>query len=101
MRTLLDESLPPQCADEQLFSPLEPATPAQRTFLQNPVLVNLDDLTEVGLGETVIATPSAGAEQAKPALERDVFILENAGANSNGAEHSCVKSGQAKEAAPV
>ena len=101
MRTLLDESLPPQCIDEPMFSPAEPATPAERTFSQNAVLVSLDDLAEVGLGVTVIATPSAGAEQAKPALERGVAILETEGAFSKGAEHACPKSEQSSKATPV
>ena len=87
MRTLLDESLPPQCTDELIFSRTEPATKTLRTFSQNAVLANLDDLTEVGWGVRVIATPSAGAEPAKPALERGMAILET--------------SNEVKETAPV
>jgi len=59
-----------------MFSRPKPAISGQRTFSQNAVLAHLDDLTEVGLGNTVMATPSAGAEQAKPALGRGVAILE-------------------------
>jgi hypothetical protein len=76
MRTLLNESLPPRAADEQILSPSESATPALRTFSQNAVLSNLDNLVEVGLGGTVIATPSARAEQTQPALERGMTLSE-------------------------
>ena len=82
MRTLLNECLPPCCADEQVLSQPEPAIPPPRTFSQPAVLDNLDDLTEVGLGETVKATPSAGAEPAKPALERGISIPQTAEAPS-------------------
>jgi hypothetical protein len=81
MRTLLNECLPP-CAEEQTLSQPEPAIPPPRNFSQNAVLDNLDDLTEVGLAETVRATPSAGAEPAKPALARGIAIPQTAEAPS-------------------
>jgi hypothetical protein len=76
MRTLLNESLPPHAPDEPALSPSESATPALRTFPQNAVLGNLDNLVEVGLGGAVIATPGARAEQAKRAPERGMTISE-------------------------
>jgi hypothetical protein len=78
MRTLLDESLPPQCAGEKNLPP--------RIFSQNAVLAYQDDLTEVGLGETVSATPGAGAEKAIPALERGAAILETSDSPGKSAE---------------
>jgi hypothetical protein len=74
MRTLLNESLPPRAVDEQTLS-FEPPTSARRTFSQDAVLGNLDNLVEVGLGGTVIATPGAGADQA-PALECGMTLSE-------------------------
>ena len=70
MRTLLNEVLPPHCSCEPALSAREPEMPAQRTFLQNPVLTRLDDLVEVGLGGTVMATPGAVAEKANLAPGR-------------------------------
>ena len=77
MRTLLNESLPPHVAGERTVSPCEPATSTHRTFSQNAVLVNLDNLVEVGLDGTVIAAPGAGAEQGGPALERGMTLSES------------------------
>jgi hypothetical protein len=79
MRTLLNESLPPHAAGEPAFSGAESVTPALRTFSQNPVLDNLDNLVEVGLGGAVIATPGAGAGQAHPAPERGRTLSETPG----------------------
>jgi hypothetical protein len=75
MRTLLNECLPPLAAGEQMVSPSGSPMLA-RTFPQNAVLGNLDNLVEVGQGGTVMATPGTGAEQAKPALERGLMIPE-------------------------
>jgi hypothetical protein len=73
MRTLLDESLPPNCMDEQNFSPPQPETQEARTFPQTAVLATLDDLVEVGVGRTVIVTPGvSSARQANDTLERDM-----------------------------
>src|SRR5258706_11338038 len=47
MRTLLNESFPPNCMAEPMFSASEPA----RIFSQSAVLGKLDDLVEVGVGE--------------------------------------------------
>jgi hypothetical protein len=97
MRTLLNEILPPQCTDQPVFSQTEPATPGQRIFSQNPVLANLDNLAEVGLGKVVKATPSAGAEEAGPALERGVAILGASDLHFEGSERAGSKSVEAKE----
>jgi hypothetical protein len=83
MRTLLNESLPPICTDEPTFSLPE------RTFPQKAVLTSKDDLVEVGLDGTVIATPGAEAEQAL-ALERGMA------SSMPGA-----KPGESSEATPV
>ena len=73
MRTLLDESYPPTCMEEQPFSTPEPREPAPRIFSQSAVLANLDNLVEVGVGGTVMATPSAShADPADGALGRGV-----------------------------
>jgi hypothetical protein len=85
MRTLLDELLPPQCREEQMFSSPKQEKPALRTFSQNAVLDTLDDLREVGLGETVMVAPSAGAEQRRPALGRGLAISETTDKPSAGA----------------
>ena len=95
MRTLLNESLPPRTADEPTASPSEPAAPALRTFSQNAVLATLDNLVEVGLGGTVIATPGAGAEPANPALERGMTLSETP------AEFQSPRSTPANEATPT
>lgn len=70
MRTLLDESLPPQCRDEQVFLPPKREISAPRIFSQKPVLRSLDDLVEVGVGGAVMAAPGADAEEAEPAPAR-------------------------------
>jgi hypothetical protein len=62
MRTLLNESFPPNY--EPMFFRPEPA----RIFSQGAVLGKLDDLVEVGVGETVMTTSSALHD----ALERGV-----------------------------
>jgi hypothetical protein len=95
MRTLLNESLPPRAPDEQTLSPSESARSVQRTFSQNAVLGNLDNLVEVGLGGTVIATPGAGAEQAQPAPERGMTISETP------ADTESFRPTPAPEAAPI
>ena len=64
MRTLLTDSFPPQCMDEQTVShgadaAVEPTGKMARTFPQSAVLISVDDLVEVGVDGTVIATPSA------------------------------------------
>ncbi len=76
MRTLLNVAIPPHYIDKQTISPPEPVP---RTFSQNAVLDNLDDLVEVELDGTVIATPGAGTQEAKPALARGVTISGNPG----------------------
>lgn len=54
----------------------ELANQAGRTFPRDAVLASLDDLMEVGVDGTVIATPSAlHVEQAVEALERGMAIF--------------------------
>ena len=98
MRTLLNEVLPPQCGNEYWFSRAEPS---QRTFSEPAVLTSLDDLSEVGVGGAVMATPSAGAEPAKPALERGVALSRSLEVPPNAAERACPDPGQPKKAAPA
>jgi hypothetical protein len=87
MRTLLNESFPPNCMDEPTFSAAEPA----RIFSHSAVLSKLDDLVEVGVGETVMATSGASHD----ALERGVAfsLSENprTGAASVAARHGCAE----------
>ena len=64
MRTLLNESFPPNY--EPTFFPPEPA----RIFSPGAVLGKLDNLVEVGVGETVIATTSTSPD----ALDRGVAV---------------------------
>ena len=59
MRTLLDESFPPTCIEDQTFSSPEPREQVARIFSQSAVLAKVDNLVEVGVGGTVIATPGA------------------------------------------
>jgi hypothetical protein len=84
MRTLLNESFPPNCMDEPMFFPPEPAA---RIFSQGAVLGKLDDLVEVVVGETVMATSSASHH----ALERGVAFSKNSRseAASVSARHGC------------
>jgi hypothetical protein len=71
MRTLLDASFPPTCMEEATFSPPERQEQAPRIFSQSVVLAKVDNLVEVGVGGTVIATPSAShADPADDALDR-------------------------------
>ena len=86
MRTLLNQVLPPPCANEPAFSRVESA---QRTFPEPPVLTELGDLAEVGLDGAVMATPSAGAEPAKPALERVLALSGSLKIPLNAARRAC------------
>ena len=98
MRTLLNEILPPQCGNKRRFSRAEPSP---RTFPEPAVLTSLDDLSEVELDGAAMATPSAGAEPAKPALERGVAwsgILE---VYPNPAERACPDPEPPKKAIPA
>jgi hypothetical protein len=68
--------------DEQNFSPgaSAPAEPEKvaRTFRLAAVLASGDDLVEVGVDGTVIATPSAvPAKKAGSALDRGVAASKN------------------------
>jgi hypothetical protein len=64
MRTLLNESFPPNL-------------PVERIFSRTSVLAKVNDLVEVGVGETVIATPSVSPARVADAaaLERGVAML--------------------------
>jgi hypothetical protein len=82
MRTLLTDIFPPQSVNEQTFSPREEPSQspgdASRTFSPTAVLTSMDDLLEVGVDGTAIATPGAlAAEQAAPALERGVVMTSS------------------------
>jgi hypothetical protein len=71
MRTLLNESLPPDYHSEAAFSPSEAIIRSRRIFSQNVVLSSkATDLAEVGVGGTVMTTPGADADSANSALER-------------------------------
>ena len=73
MRTLLNESLPPNSTAAPSFSLPEQIGQPPRTFSENAVLAdNTADLQEVGLGGAVIARPGARANQAKSAPGRGV-----------------------------
>jgi hypothetical protein len=86
MRTLLDASFPPTCMEDQTFSSPEPRQQAARIFSQSVVLAKVDNLVEVGVGGTVIATPGAShADPANDALERGVaFSSTDAGQLKQG-----------------
>lgn len=59
--------------EEQTFSPPEPREQVARIFSQSAVLAKGNNLVEVGVAGTVIATPSAShAGPANDALERGV-----------------------------
>jgi len=99
MRTLLDEALPPYCSNEETFSAPESKTP--RTFSEDAVLAHLDNLVEVGLGGIVMATPGAGAKEAKPALGRGMALSAAANVSSNGNVHASLSLADSVEATSV
>lgn len=73
MRTLLNQSCPPEYTSLQNFSAAaETAPETARTFPLAAVLASKDDLVEVGVDGTVIATPGASAEMTGGAPERGV-----------------------------
>jgi hypothetical protein len=75
MRTLLDASIPPTCMEEPTFSPPESGAQTARIFSQSAVLAKMNNLVEVGVGGTVIATPGASqADLANDAPERGVVF---------------------------
>jgi hypothetical protein len=83
-----------------MFSPAEPEA---RIFSRGAVLGKLDALVEVGVGETVMATPSAShAGKASDALERGVaFSLSKnprREAASDSAGRGCVEHTQTEGA---
>jgi len=76
MRTLLNESLPPQFNDEPAFSPPQKNRRLQRTFSENAVFsTNEPNLVEVGVDGTVPATSGASADSARSAPERGLTAL--------------------------
>jgi len=83
---MINEVLPPQFANEHRCSRAEPAP---CTFPEPAVLTELDDLAEVGLDGAVMATPSAGAEPAKPALERGMALSGSLERPLNAAGRAC------------
>ena len=80
--------------DEPTFFPPEPAA---RIFSQGAVLGKLDDLVEVGVGETVMATSSASHD----ALERGVTFSKNLRTEvaSVSPRHGCADHKQTEEGA--
>lgn len=80
MRTLLNQSCPPEYTSLQNFSAAaETAPETARTFPLAAVLASKDDLVEVGVDGTVIATPGARANQANSAPGRGVASLSTNG----------------------
>jgi len=76
MRTLLNESLPPDYHNEPAFYSSEPKKRFRRIFSQNAVLsTNVADLAEVGVDGTVIATPGADTDPAIDAPGRGMAPL--------------------------
>jgi hypothetical protein len=64
MRTLLTDLFPPQYRNQQTVpggaeGSAKPAARKARIFPQTAVLLSVDDLVEVGVDGTVIATPGA------------------------------------------
>ena len=71
MRTLLNESLPPQFNDEPAFSTPKKIRRFPRTFSENAVLSTSEpNLVEVGVDGTDPATSGASADSACSAPER-------------------------------
>jgi hypothetical protein len=75
MRTLLNESLPPNFDGGPSFSRPQKIQRLPRTFSESAVLSNSEPM-EVGVDEAVIATPGADAVQANSASARGLTIVE-------------------------
>ena len=93
MRTLLNEPCPPESTGQSSFSPAaETAPETARTFPLAAVLASKDDLVEVGVDGTIVATPGALlAEEAGDGLERGaVFPQEHGNAEDFSLCLGCV-----------
>ena len=78
MRTLLNESFPPHLDGGAAFSGPQKIQQSRRTFSESAVFSTNDPiLTEVGVDETVNATPGAGAAQANTAPACGLSVLDS------------------------